>query len=133
MELVSMYFDKKNQIERLEKKIADNKKESAKHLAFLGGSVAVITLGSLGTLHFGKSLIEAIQSGNAITYGTLVLSKFQESGLGLSIISTVGGTAGAIYNGKVSIEEIQRIKKSKEKIKELESEEEENNHTRRLG
>lgn len=59
-------------------------------------------------------------SGEAITLGTHILVKFQESAMILSTLSVLGGITSAIYNTKNAITSLIKLKEDKNKLNELE-------------
>ena len=100
-------------------KIEYNKNSLVKNAAIFGAGLVVVGLGTTGTLYFGNAIIEALQSKEALTYGLYTMNQLKGSGLGLSILGTVGGGVLSYKFGKETSSDIKSIKESKHEIKML--------------
>ena len=108
------------QVELIERDIKSDKKNITKSTALLGASALAVGIGSLGITFLGKNLMNIFSSGEAITLGTHILVKFQESATILSTLSVLGGITSAIYNTKNAITSLIKLKEDKNKLNELE-------------
>lgn len=108
------------QVELIERDIKSDKKNITKSTALLGASALAVGIGALGVTFLGKNLMNIFSSGEAITLGTHILVKFQESATILSTLSVLGGITSAIYNTKNAITALIKLKEDKNKLNELE-------------
>ena len=108
------------QVELIERDIKSDKKNITKSTALLGASALAVGIGALGITFLGKNLMNIFSSGEAITLGTYILVKFQESATTLSTLSVLGGITSAIYNTKNAITSLIKLKEDKNKLNELE-------------
>lgn len=112
--------DKSYRTTYLVKEIERNKKDIAKNTAFLGASALAVGIGTLGVVLLGDDVINAFTSGNALTIGSYITTKFQGAGFALSAEAVLGGIYAAIKNSKNVIFSIKNLKQNKATLEEFE-------------
>lgn len=112
--------DKSYRTTYLVKEIERNKKDIEKNTAFLGASALAVGIGTLGVVLLGDDVINAFTSGNALTIGSYITTKFQGAGFALSAEAVLGGIYAAIKNSKNVIFSIKNLKQNKTTLEEFE-------------
>lgn len=112
--------DKSYRTTYLVKEIERNKKDIEKNTAFLGASALAVGIGTLGVVLLGDDVINAFTSGNALTIGSYITTKFQGAGFALSAEAVLGGIYAAIKNSKNVIFSIKNLKQNKATLEEFE-------------
>ena len=112
--------DKSYRTTYLVKEIERNKKDIEKNTAFLGASALAVGIGTLGVVLLGDDVINAFTSGNALTIGSYITTKFQGAGFALSAEAVLGGIYAAIKNSKNVIFSVKNLKQNKATLEEFE-------------
>lgn len=105
-------------IERLERNIEEDKKDLAKNTALLGASALAVGIGTLGLILIGNDIINAFNSEEALTLGSYLLVRFQDSGIAVSGSIVACGIITATSNAQNTMSSLRRLKYNKKRLEE---------------